>query len=63
MNSTFEQKSMCLLTKKLLTQSTGNNQGGLACSRPGSLVPALLHFTVNNKLPKASLRTFGMQLT
>jgi hypothetical protein len=60
-NSTFEQKSMCLLTDKL-TKSTRNNQGGLNCSRPGSLAPALL--TANDKkLPKASLHTFGMHLT
>jgi phosphoglycerate-specific signal transduction histidine kinase len=39
--------------------------GGLDCSHPGSLVLVLLlyYFMVNNKLPKASLRTFGMQLT
>jgi hypothetical protein len=39
-------------------------QGGLDCSRHGSLAPALLlSFTVNNKLPKASLHTFVMQPT
>jgi hypothetical protein len=37
--------------------------GGLDCSRPGSLAPALLYFMANDELPKASLRTFGMQLT
>jgi hypothetical protein len=58
----FEQKSMCLLTDKL-TKSTGNNQGGLDCSHPGSLAPALPYFMANDKLPKAALRTFGMQLT
>jgi hypothetical protein len=35
-NSTFEQKSMCLLTNKLMT-STGNPHGRLACSLHGSL--------------------------
>jgi hypothetical protein len=45
------------------TPSTGNPPGGLDCSRHGSPVPMLLYFMVNIKLPKASLRTFGMQLT
>jgi hypothetical protein len=39
---------MFLLTNKLTT-STGNPHGGLD------------YFMVNDKLPKASLRTFGMQ--
>jgi hypothetical protein len=52
MNSTFEQKSTCLLTN-MLAKSTRNIQGSrLDCSRHGSLAPALLYFTENNKLTK-----------
>jgi hypothetical protein len=64
MNLTSVRKSMYLLINKL-TPSTRNSYERLDCSsRHGSLAPELLYFTVNNKLPKASLSsTFGMQLT
>jgi hypothetical protein len=58
MNSTLEQKSTCLLTVIKLAKSTRNNQGRLGFSRRGALAPELLSFTVNNMLPKASLRTW-----
>jgi hypothetical protein len=61
-NLTSVRKSMYLLIDKL-TPSTRNPNDGLDCSQHGSLAPELLYFTVNNKLPKASLSTFGMQLT
>jgi hypothetical protein len=65
MNSTFEQNLTCLLLTDKLAKSTGNKQGRLDCSRHGSLAPALLYFMVNEDklVPKASLHTFGMQLT
>jgi hypothetical protein len=51
---------MCLLTNKLTKEYTRKNQGGLDCSQPGSLAPALLYFTVTKGIPA---HTFGMQLT
>jgi hypothetical protein len=61
-NLTSMRKSMYLLINKL-TPYTRNPYDGLDCSQYGSLAPELPYFTVNNKLPKASLSTFGMQLT
>jgi hypothetical protein len=63
-NLTSVRKTMyLLLIDKLTPASTRNPYNGLDCSRHGSLAPELLYFMVNNKLPKVSLSTFGMQLT
>jgi hypothetical protein len=61
-NLTSVRKSMYLLIDKL-TPFKRNPYERLDCSRHGSLAPKLPYFLVNNKLPKAALSTFGMQLT
>jgi hypothetical protein len=61
-NFTAVIKSMYLPIDKQMP-STGNPTDGLVCSRHGSPAPELHYFTVINKLPKISLRTFEMQLT
>jgi hypothetical protein len=53
---------MYLLINKQ-TPYTRNPKAELDCSRHGSLAQEQLSFMVNNKLPKAYLITFGMQLT
>jgi hypothetical protein len=52
-----------LLINKLMQSTRNPYDERLDCSRHGSLAPELHYFTVNKKLQKASLRTFGMQLT
>jgi hypothetical protein len=61
-NLTAVRKSTYLLIDKQ-TPYTGNPNDKLDCFHHGSLVPELHYSTVINKLPKVSLRTFGMQLT
>jgi hypothetical protein len=61
-NLTSVRKSTYLLIDKQMPY-TGNPVDRLECSRHGSPVPELHYFMVINKLPKVSLRTFGVQLT